>query len=72
MRDTITVSLPPEILAQADEIADSQGITRGEVVTDALREYLFFHRSRDLRERMMVEARAQGLFTDEDVIDRIS
>jgi metal-responsive CopG/Arc/MetJ family transcriptional regulator len=72
MRDTITVSLPSDIRTQVDAFAELHGLGRSEVVRDALQEYLFFRRSRQLRARMIAEAQAQGLFTDEDIFERIS
>ncbi|HEU0015576.1 MAG TPA: ribbon-helix-helix protein, CopG family [Longimicrobium sp.] len=72
MRDTITVSLPAAVRTEVDAFAEQNGLARSEVVRDALEEYLFFRRSRALRARMMAEAQSQGLFTDEDVFDRVS
>lgn len=72
MRDTITVSLPSEVRTEVDAFAEQHGLARSDVVRDALKEYLFFRRSRELRQRMMAEAQAQGLFTDEDIFERIS
>ena len=72
MRETITVSLPADVRTQVDEFAEQHGIGRSEVVRAALREYLFLRRSRELRSRMMAEAQVQGLFTDEDIFQRIS
>lgn len=72
MRDTITVSLPSEVKSEVDAFAEQNGLARSDVVRDALQEYLFFRRSRELRARMMAEAQAQGLFTDDDIFDRIS
>jgi metal-responsive CopG/Arc/MetJ family transcriptional regulator len=72
MRDKITVSLPAEAREEVDAFAERHGLTRSDVVRDALREYLFFRRSRELRLRMMAEARAKRLFTDEDIFERIS
>lgn len=72
MRDTITVSLPAEMRTQVDAFAEQHGMARSDVVRDALQEYLFLRRSRELRARMMAEAQAQGLFTDEEVFERIS
>ncbi len=72
MPESITVNLPSEIKTELDALAEQSGVERSDVVRDALQEYLFFRRSRALRERMMAEAQAQGLFTDEDVFERIS
>ena len=68
----ITVSLPSQIKTEVDAFAEQNGVARSDVVRDALQDYLFFQRSRNLRARMMAEAQAQGLFTDEDVFERIS
>lgn len=72
MRDTITLRLPSEIRTEVDSFAEQHGLRRSEVVRDALREYLFFRRSHELRARMVAGAQAQGLFTDEDIFQRIS
>jgi predicted transcriptional regulator len=72
MRDTFTVDVPSELRAQVDSYAAERGLTRGGIVHDALREYLFFRPSRDIRRRMSVEAQAQGLFTAADVFERVS
>jgi metal-responsive CopG/Arc/MetJ family transcriptional regulator len=66
------ITLPPEIAAEVDRIALRDGVSRDDVVREAVREFLDFHRFRDLRARMVAEAQAQGLFTDEQVFDRIS
>ena len=72
MRETITVSLPSQIKTEVDAFAEQNGVARSDVVREALQDYLFFQRSRDLRARMMAEAQAQGLFTDEDIFERVS
>lgn len=72
MRDKITVSLPAEVREEVESFAERHGLTRSDVVRDALREYLFFRRSRELRLRMMAEARTKRLFTDEDIFEGIS
>lgn len=71
MRDTIAVRLTAEVRAELDAFIQQHGLTRSEVVCDALREYLSARRSRELRARMTAEARAQGLFTDDDVFNRV-
>lgn len=72
MRETITVSLPSEMRSEVDSFAEQHGIGRSEVVRDALQEYLFFRRSRELRERIIAEAEAQGILTEEEIFERIS
>lgn len=72
MRETITVTLPIGLKAEMEELATRHGVASSDVISNALREYLCFHRSRQLRTRMMAEAQAQGLWRDEDVFRQIS
>ncbi|MEW5792028.1 MAG: ribbon-helix-helix domain-containing protein [Pseudomonadota bacterium] len=72
MRETITISLPEEIKTALDEVMREEGLSRSELVREALREYLLVHRFRLLRQQMLPYAREQGIYTDQDVFDRIS
>jgi metal-responsive CopG/Arc/MetJ family transcriptional regulator len=72
MRDTISVSLPTEVRQELDEAAEADGRSRSAVVREALRDYLLQRRFRRLRSRMVIRAREKGIFTDEDVFERIS
>jgi predicted transcriptional regulator len=72
MRQTVTVSLPPAVRRELDRIAAQDGVSRSDVLRASLEDYFFVRRFRVLRQRMMVAAQAQGIFTDEDVFDRVS
>ena len=72
MRETITISVPEEIKAELDKLMREEGISRSDIVRESLRDYLFMRRFRQLRARMLAQAQAQGIFTDEDVFKRIS
>ena len=72
MRETVTVSLPPAIRRELDRIAARDGVSRSEVLRASLEEYFFVRRFRALRQKMMAAAQAQGIFTDEDVFDRLA
>jgi len=72
MRDTVTISLPRGIRREVDRIAEREGVSRSEILRASLEDYLFVRRFRALRQRMMAAAQAQGVFTDEDVFDRLS
>jgi predicted transcriptional regulator len=72
MRDTVTVSLPPGVRRALDRIAAQEGVSRSEVLRASLEDYFFARRFRALRRRMMAAAQAQGIFTDEDVFNRVS
>lgn len=72
MRETVTVSIPEEIKAILDETMREEGLSRSELVREALRDYLFIRRFRTLRQRMTIQAQAQGVHTDQDVFDCVS
>ena len=72
MRETITISLTEEIKAEVDEFTRENGLSRSDLVRQALREYLLIRRFRALRARMIPHAQAQGIFTDEDVFEIVS
>ena len=72
MRESISVSLPEDLRAEVDRFTASEGVSRSDVIREALREYLFTRRFRALRAELMPYAEAQGIFTDEDVFREIS
>ena len=72
MRDTVTVSLPPGIRRELDRIAAREGVSRSDVIRASLQDYFVVGRFRALRQGMISAAQAQGIFTDEDVFDRVS
>jgi predicted transcriptional regulator len=67
-----TISLPDQLQTELDEFAQERGVDPDDLVRNAIEEYIYFWRLRDLRARMSEEAKAQGLFTDEDVFKRLS
>lgn len=72
MRDTITVSIPKRIKKEVDKITKKEGISRSDVIRESLLDYLFVREFRLLRNRMMAQAQARGIGSDEDVFSRVS
>jgi len=72
MRESLSISLPEAIKAQLDAASKEEGITRSDVVRQALRDYLFNRRLRALRARMLPRAQSTGVITDDDVFSRVS
>ena len=72
MWETVTMSLPPGLRRKLDRIAAEEGVSRSDVLRASLEDYFFVRRFRSLRRRMMAAAQARGIFTDEDVFDRVS
>lgn len=72
MQTNISVSLPQELRSALDDLTRKEGISADEVISEAVREYLFFRKLRLLRDRMSAKAKKLGVFGDQDVFDRVS
>jgi len=72
VRKTITLSLPAELRSELDWIASEDGVSRSDVIRESLRDFLFLREFRALRQRLSRKARRRGIFSDEDVFDRVS
>jgi metal-responsive CopG/Arc/MetJ family transcriptional regulator len=66
---TITISLTKEIKRGLGEVTRETGLSRDDIIRQALREFLLVRRFRALRARMIPHAQAQGIFSDEDVFE---
>ena len=72
MRQTVAVSLPAELTARRDLVAEEEGTSRSEVVRDAVRRYLALRQFQKVRESVIPYAEAVGVLTDEDVFRSMS
>ena len=72
MSRSIRLTLPDDMGAELDKVARKEGMSQSDILRKALQDYLFIRRFRALRARMMARAQAQGVYTDEDVFDRVS
>ncbi|MFI5201194.1 MAG: ribbon-helix-helix protein, CopG family [Candidatus Kapaibacterium sp.] len=72
MNESITISIPKRLKRTLDRERKAKGISRSSLVVDALQRYLTIQKLEDLREKMIPRARAQGIYTDEDVFSRVS
>ena len=72
MRETVTIILPQAVWRELDKVAKEEGVSRSDVLSQSLEDFLFVRRFRRLRQRMMAAAQAQGIYTDADVFTRIS
>jgi len=64
---TWTVSLPPNLLREAERIAQEEDRTKSELVREALRMYIEERRWRKLQRETAARAEALGLRNEEDV-----
>ena len=68
----ITIRLDPQLQSQLDRLSRELGLTRSEVVREALRRQLGMLRFESTRQRLMPLAEARGYLTDEDVFRDVS
>jgi predicted transcriptional regulator len=72
MRATLTISLPKDLRRNLDKMAKAEGVTGSEYVRRAIKADIFRRAFRAARRELVPQARAQGIYTDEDVFKIIS
>lgn len=72
MRSTMTVSLPEEVRKELDRVSRAEGVSRSDIVRESVRDYLFIRQFRALRKAWVPKAARRGVYTDQDVFDRVS
>ena len=72
MRETLTVSLPGALRRNLDKMAKAEGVTASEFVRNSVKVALFRRSLQAARRELVPQARAQGVYTDEDVFKIIS
>lgn len=65
---TWTVSLPPNLVRDAERTAKEEDRTKSELVREALRMYIEERRWRKLQRETAARAQALGLQSEEDVV----
>jgi metal-responsive CopG/Arc/MetJ family transcriptional regulator len=72
MRSTLTVSLPEDLSRELSRMVKRRGISRSQVVQEALRRQIALERFRDMRDRLVPKGGRAGFHSDEDVFETIS
>jgi len=72
MKSAVTIRLDDDLEEQLEEIVRQSGLSRSEIVREALRRELLRMQFERLREQIMPFAEARGFLTDEDVFEQIS
>ncbi len=72
MRETLTISLPKELRRNLDRMAKAEGVTSSEYVRRAIKIDIFRRALQASRRELVPQARAQGIYTDEDVFKIVS
>jgi hypothetical protein len=70
MSSNISIELPDQIKMDLAEASREEGVSPNDLVTAALKDYLFLRKFRRLREKMM--SQNPKAITDEDVFENVS
>jgi metal-responsive CopG/Arc/MetJ family transcriptional regulator len=71
-RTSVTVRIEARLRRQLDRICRETGVSRSDVIRDALQRHLALARFEQLRRQVMPFAEARGYLTDEDVARKVS
>lgn len=72
MQKTIAITVPEDMVSELEELAVEKGCVDEEVILDVIRRYLLVRRIDLMREEMIPKAQKMGIYTDQDVFDRVS
>ncbi len=72
MRTLLTISLSEDMAKEVTRISRRLRMNKSELVRNALRKYLPGQRFKTLRTKGLEKGRDAGLFTDENVFEKIS
>jgi hypothetical protein len=62
-----SVQLRPKIAKMVAVLMTREGLTKTEIINEALRRFLLEREFQGLREKLIPYAQAKGIYTDEDV-----
>ena len=72
MEKKVTISLSEEIISDLDVLARDNGLSADEIIIEAIKNYIFVRKFRTLAEQMTSEADERGIYSEQDVFDRVS
>ncbi|MCC6208151.1 MAG: CopG family transcriptional regulator [Gammaproteobacteria bacterium] len=68
---TITLRVPDDVDRALQKQSEAAGISKSDLVREAVRRYLAVGEFRALRARLVPQAQAQGIHTDDDVFRKL-
>ena len=71
MSATLTLRLSERLSAELTKIGKKRGLSKSDIAREALERYLNVQRFRDSRAILVPEAEKRGIYTDEDVFQRL-
>lgn len=71
MRKTVTLSVPEELYKRLNASSRRKGVSRSQRAIELMERELLLEELSAVQDRMTLKARAMGIFTDEDVFERL-
>ena len=71
MKRPITIRLPDDLRKLLDEISKQEHLPVSDLVRESIRRYAAVYRFRQLRNKVLPFAEAQGLLTDDDIFENL-
>ncbi len=72
MRATLTISLPPLLRRDVSRAAKKERVSESEFIRRAVKRQLWVEAFEETRRKAIPQARAAGIYTDEDVFKIVS
>ncbi len=71
MREIISVSLPKGLKKDIDAVVKAEGVSRSDIIRESIRDYIYFAKLRRTREKLILKAQSKGIFSEEDVFQKL-
>lgn len=71
MSSTLTLRLPQRLNAELARLGKKRGLSKSDLAREALERYLRVQQFRESRAELVPEAEKRGIYTDEDVFERL-
>ena len=72
MKSVVSVNLPEKMSSELNKVAKDTGLSKAEIIKEALNVYLWELRFKKSPKRLTAKARLLGIVTDEDVFKAVS
>jgi len=72
MRETLSISLPDKMKKEIDQITKEDGMTRSDIIRESLKDYLYFRKLNKLRNKLIIKAQSNKIYSEDDVFNQVS
>ena len=70
MKETLTITLSSDLKLALEDLTQAEGLSTDSLISKAVEDFLFIHRFRNLRDRLI--QKAEESYTDEDIFEMVS